>query len=240
MVTGPAQLSLIDAALHAGVERFIPAEFDGSLSRRLPNDPLDRGQGAAISRLQQYKSQGMAHTIFACGILYERFFPGGIRAADIGQSTGASGEGDYLVNIRSMRSRLPYDTSGSSRRPATISMTAAEDVSRFVVAALDLPQLPAELRMRGDRMNVSDVVRVAENLRRGPFERAEHNMDTLKDLLTLAKSSHDEQEAVRVHMLIATVQGRFDFDDANLNSMVNVTPVRFEDWLRRTWDGQFP
>lgn len=165
MITGPAQLSLIDAALHAGVERFIPAEFDGSLSRRLSNDPLDRGQGAAISRLRQYESQGMAHTIFACGILYERFSPGGMRAADIGQSTGANGEGDYLANIRSMRSRLPYDTSGPSRRPAIISMTAVDDVARFVVAALDLPRLPAELRMRGDRINVSALVSVAEGLR---------------------------------------------------------------------------
>ena len=156
---------LIDAALNAGVERFIPADYGGSLSRRMPGDPLDRGQSAAINRLQQCESRGMAYTVFACGILYERFCPGGMKSANIGQSSGASEEGDYLVNIRSMRSQIPYDASG---RPAMISVTAAQDVGHFIVAALDLPQRPREFRIRGDRMNASDLVRVAEMMRGAP------------------------------------------------------------------------
>ena len=164
-MSGDPQLSLIDAALNAGVERFVPADYGGSLSRRMPVDPLDRGQAAAISRLLQYESRGMAHTVFACGILYERFYPGGMRSANIGQRSGANGEGDYLANIRSMRSQIPYDASG---RPAMISMTAAQDVGHFIVAALDLPQRPREFRMRGDRMNASDLIQVAEAMRGAP------------------------------------------------------------------------
>ncbi|MCJ1419963.1 hypothetical protein MMC32_006319 [Xylographa parallela] len=234
-VLGSVQLSLIDAALDAGVERFIPADYGGSLSRRMPVDPLDRGQSAAISRLQQYESRGMAHTVFACGILYERFYPGGMRSANIGQNSGASEEGDYLANIRSMRSQIPYDASG---RPAMISMTAAQDVGHFIVAALDLPQRPREFRMRGDRMNASDLVRVAEVIRGAGFERAQHNAGTLRDRLTLARSSHNEQETIRVHLLIATGEGRFDFDDANLNGLVDFTPIRFQDWLHTVWAGE--
>ena len=162
LVVGESQLALIDAAVHTGVERFIPAEFDGPLARRSANDPLDQGQQVALSHLQQHESRGMAYTVFTCGILYERFGPGGMRSANLGHNLGANGEGDYLVNIRSMRSRIPHDPSGI---PATISMTAAEDVGRFVAAALNLPQLPTELHMRGDRMNVSELVRVAEIFR---------------------------------------------------------------------------
>ncbi|MCJ1295050.1 hypothetical protein MMC34_006611 [Xylographa carneopallida] len=236
-VCGDAQMFLIDAALNAGVERFIPADYGGSLSRRMPGDPLDRGQSAAINRLQQCESRGMAYTVFACGILYERFCPGGMKSANIGQSSGASEEGDYLVNIRSMRSQIPYDASG---RPAMISVTAAQDVGHFIVAALDLPQRPREFRIRGDRMNASDLVRVAEMMRGADFERAQHNAATLRDRLTLARSSHNEQEAVRVHLLIATGEGRFDFEDANLNGLVDFTPVRFQDWLRIVWAGRLP
>ncbi|MCJ1287413.1 hypothetical protein MMC26_006762 [Xylographa opegraphella] len=236
-VTGNAQLALIDAALKAGVERFIPAEYGGSLTRRMPIDPLDRGQSVAISRLRQYESQGMAHTVFACGVLYERFCPGGLRLANVGQSSGASEEGDYIVNIRSMRAQVPYDASG---RPAMISMTAARDVGHFIVAALDLPQRPREFRMRGDRMNASDLVRVAEVMRGTDFERAQHNSATLSDRLTLARTSHNEQETTRVHLLMATGEGRFDFDDANLNSLVDFTPVRFQDWLHTVWAGDLP
>ena len=162
VVSGDAQLSLIDAALHAGVERFVPAEFGGSPTRRLPDDPLGQNQIAALNRLRHYATLGMAHTVFVCGILYEHFGPDGMRGANIGDSCGANGEGHYLVDIRSMRSQIPHDASGS---PGIICMTAAEDVGRFVVAALNLPQLPEELRMCGDRLNVSDVVQVAELMR---------------------------------------------------------------------------
>ena len=165
VVSGDAQLSLIDAALHAGVERFIPAEFGGSPTRRLPNDPLDQKQNAALDRLRHYATLGMTHTVFVCGILYEHFGPDGMRGANIGESCGANGEGDYLVDIRSMRSQIPHDALGS---PSLICMTAAEDVGRFVVAALNLPQLPTELRMCGEMLNVSDVVRVAELMRSKP------------------------------------------------------------------------
>ena len=163
VVSGNAQLALIEAALQAGVARFIPAEFGGSPLHRPPNDPLDRGQTAALDRLRQYESEGMAHTVFTCGILYERFGPGGMNAVGIGGSCGASGEGDFLVNVRSLRSQIPHDSSG---RPAMVCMTAAQDVARFVVSALDLPDLPTELRICGSRMNVSDVVQVAEIMTR--------------------------------------------------------------------------
>lgn len=163
MVCGGAQLSLIQAALQAGVTRFIPAEFRDPPLRRPPDDQLDRGQAAALNRLRHYESEGMAHTIFSCGVFYERFGPGGMGAVGIGGTCGADGEGDYLVNIRLMRSQIPHDASG---HPAMVCMTAAQDVARYVVTALDLPDLPTELRMCGSRMNVSDVVQVAEVMRR--------------------------------------------------------------------------
>ena len=162
MVSGPAQLMLIDAARNAGVRRFAPAEFADSSIYRPLGDALDNGQSQALARLRLYESQGMAYTVLACGILYDRFAPGGTASANIGGYSGANGEGDYLMNVRLARAQIPHDSSGEA---AMLCMTAAEDVGRFVVAALDIPEWPTELRMCGTRMNVFEVVRIAELMR---------------------------------------------------------------------------
>ena len=166
MVSGNTQISLISAALQAGVQHFAPAEFAGPSSPGLPVEELDRGQREALALLRQLEPQGMAHTIFSCGILYERFLPAGMGIANIGLSSGASNEGDYLANIRSLKAAIPLDAMGQA---AMICMTSAEDVAHFIVAALDLPNLPTELRMRGERMSVSDVVDIAEGMRSTRF-----------------------------------------------------------------------
>ena len=160
MVSGNDQLLMIDAALKAGVARFIPAEYAGTSERR--PQALDRGQRFARLRLRSHVEEGMSFTLISCGIFYERFAPNGLAAYNMGHVSGINGEGDYLMNVRSMRAQVPHD---SSQRPAMICMTAMDDVAKFIVAALDLPQWPNELRMCGQRLNVSDVVRIAERLR---------------------------------------------------------------------------
>lgn len=162
LVSGPAQIALIDAAAQAGIRRFAPAEFEGPAALRPQPDALDRGKRAALERLQYYQTRGMQYTSFVCGILYERFGPGGMTAAGIGLRSGIGAEGDYLLHISQKRAQIPYNTNG---QPGTICMTSAEDAGKFVAAALSLQQWPPELRMRGDRMNISRLVQVAETVR---------------------------------------------------------------------------
>ena len=162
MISGPAQITLIDAAARAGVRRFAPAEFEGPAVLRPQSDALDRGKRAALERLRYYQTRGMQYTSFVCGILYERFSPGGMIARAIGLRSGIGAEGDYLVHISQRRAQIPYGTNG---RPGTICMTSARDVGRFVAAALNLQQWPPELRMRGDRMDISRLVQIIEAIR---------------------------------------------------------------------------
>ena len=162
LVSGAAQLALIDAAFNVGVRRFAPAEFAGSSLLRPAGDALDRGQSAALTRLYHYAARGMTYTVLSCGILYERFGPGGTAAANIGQTSGNGSEGDYLMNVRELSAQVPLDSSG---QPAIVCLTSAKDVGKFVVAALDLPDWPTELRMYGERRNVSDIIRVGEQMR---------------------------------------------------------------------------
>lgn len=159
-ISGNPQLSLIDAAAAAHVRRFVPSEFGGPPSLRPQNDLLDQGRRAAILRLHQHEASGMRFTIFTCGVLYERFGPGGMAASQIGLHSHIAREGEYLMDFRRRRAQIPY--SGNSGQPAMVCLTSAHDVARFIVAALDLPSWPREFRLRGERMSVRDIVAVAE------------------------------------------------------------------------------
>lgn len=162
-VNGDAQLALIDAAAAAHVRRFVPSEFEGSPTARPSDDIFDCGRRAALTRLQNYEPYGMRYTVFTCGLFYERFGPGGMRASQIGLRSAIGGEGEYMMDIRNGKAMIPsFDLGG---QPVYVCMMSARDVARFVVAALDLTSWPRELRMIGERMTVSEVVSIGEALR---------------------------------------------------------------------------
>lgn len=104
----------------------------------------------------------MRFTTFTCGILYERFAPGGLAASQIGLNSHIGREGDYLMDFRQQRAQITC--LNNAGHPAMVCMTSARDVARFVVAALDLPSWPREFRIRGERMNVREVVAVGEEV----------------------------------------------------------------------------
>ncbi len=162
-VTGAPQVELIKAAVSVRVRRFAPAEFEGLPQLRPANDPLDRHRSLALHWLNHY-SQFVQSTRFVCGILYERFQPGGLAQSIMGLSSGFSGEGDYIMNCRTMEAQVPaYDAENNS--DVAICMTAAQDVGRFVTKAIDLKQWPAELRMCGQRILVKDLVATVSRLK---------------------------------------------------------------------------
>jgi len=162
-VTGAAQIELIKAAVSVRVRRFAPAEFEGLSQLRPANDPLDRNRSLALHWLNHY-SQFIQSTRFVCGILYERFQPGGLARSAIGSTSGFYGEGDYIMNCRTMEAQVPaYDADNNSQ--VAICMTAAQDVGRFVTKAIDMKQWPAELRMTGQRMFVKDLVATVARLK---------------------------------------------------------------------------
>ncbi|EXJ83208.1 hypothetical protein A1O1_06827 [Capronia coronata CBS 617.96] len=232
-ISGNAQLALVDAAAAAHVRRFVPSEFAGPPSLRPHNDILDDGRRAAILRLHQLEGSGMQFTIFTCGVLYERFAPGGMAASQIGLRSNIGQEGDYLMDFRRRRAQIPYLS--STGQAATICMTSAQDVARFVVAALDLPSWPREFRLRGERMSVRDVVAVAEGISGRQFEISGHTRSSLQDALTYARAVGDRGREIRVHHLMATAEGRYDFVSTNLDQLVTIRPEKFRDWLVRVW-----
>lgn len=169
-VSGNPQINLIDAAAHSGVRRFIPAEFEGPVSRRPRNDPLDRGRAACLDRLRHWSRSNhhrMPFTVFSCGVFYERFARGGLGSLGIGAGSNVYYQGTYLMDVGMGTAKVVENT--ASGRPIQVSMISVQDVGRFVVAALDLrvQNWPEEFTMQGDRRTVTEILRWAESVKGG-------------------------------------------------------------------------
>lgn len=237
------------------MRRFAPAEFEGPPQLRAANDPLDRGRTVARQWLEHFASN-IQSTAFVCGILYERFQPGGLAQSQIGMTSGLSGEGDYIMNCRRLTAQAPaYDHNNESN--ATICMTAAQDVARFVTQSLDLRTWPSELRMHGQRIQVKDLVLQVQRLtgtvqllRRGPSHSADfepgrafdiqwHGPITLRAEMQVAMAQNDITRQTRLRALMNTCEGRYDFQPSNLNQMfADVRPIDFETWFFAKWNPQ--
>jgi hypothetical protein len=68
-----------------------------------------------------------------------------------------------------------------------------------------------------------------------PFERSSYTEESLQDVLTYARAVGDTTRERRIIHLIVTAEGRYDFGNVNLNSLVSVTPQRFREWLAHAW-----
>lgn len=144
-----------------GVQRFAPAEFEGPIAQRPSNDPLDRDRSTARQYLAQFSSR-IESAVFTCGVLYERFQPGGLRNSGVGIASSTSGEGDYIMNCRNMTAQVPcYDANNIP--DVTVCMTAMQDVAQFVTRSLDLPHWPAEMQMCGERIMVRQLIALVQD-----------------------------------------------------------------------------
>jgi hypothetical protein len=161
-VTGAAQVELINAAVAQGVRRFAPAEFEGSPGSRDPTDPLDRGKKTVRDWLDHYRNQ-IQSTIFTCGVLYERFAPGGLHGMRIGLNIDYGYEGDFIINVRNLKANAPiYDASGNAVK---LCLTAAQDVAMMVVRALDMKSWPKEQSVVGEKMTMQDLLQTVARVR---------------------------------------------------------------------------
>ena len=163
-VSGNAQLRLIEAAVACRVRRFAPAEFEGRPALRgqpMP-DILERQRATALAYLRHYQGH-IQSTVFVCGMLYERFSVNGLAAHGMGVNLGCSNEGDYIANIRNMTAQAPvYDANNNL---ASLCITSARDVARFVVRALGMAHWPSELSMCGQRLTVNQLMQIIEQCR---------------------------------------------------------------------------
>ncbi|KAG5979580.1 hypothetical protein E4U55_005006 [Claviceps digitariae] len=242
-ISGPEQLNLINAAAIARVGVFAPSEFEGSVSKRPSrDDPLDRGSTQALALLKHWeRTCGMRYTVFTCGIFMERFHPYGLGYLNIGYGTGVSGVGDYLMNINNCTAE--YAAENTKGRKVRVCLTSVYDVVRFIVAAIELEprSWPHEFTMRGDRMSVRDIVCTCSRVKNVAFEHHVQKPADLQALLNFYAQAGEGDRLAYYQQLVATTNGRFDFNKASLNEALeksgrrNVQPMTLVRWLTNVW-----
>ncbi len=63
-----------------------------------------------------------------------------------------------------------------------------------------------------------------------------HNPGSLRSALELATARQDGASVVRLHSLLATAEGRYDYTQTNLNQMFpEVQTVSFQAWFLGKW-----
>ncbi|KAK4246780.1 hypothetical protein C7999DRAFT_15137 [Corynascus novoguineensis] len=244
-IAGNEQLNLIDAARRARVRVFVPSEFEGDLSHRPANDPLDRGSQSALQLLESWSQSKSSHhhrlryTVFSCGIFMERFGPGGLQTYGIGAGSGVQGPDDYLVNLQEARAEIiPMGPGG---RPARISMTSIYDVAQFITAALDLglDSWPKEFRMRGDSVTAQELVETCSNALGVPFSLVVRQYQEVEGLAEACQQRGDWAQWYYYQRLLQTANGRYHVRQTNLNEATQVQPLTFRRWLDNVWASTF-
>ena len=142
------QLALLDAAVTAGVKRFAPSEFS---ARSRPDHPVESLR-VKWPVVEAVKKSGLEYTIYENSIFMNYFATG---TAGVGHVYPAR----FTVDVESCTATLPGDGS------AYIVYTRLEDIGKFVAASLDLEKWPELSQMRGDRIRLSEILRLAEEVR---------------------------------------------------------------------------
>ncbi|KAA8902602.1 hypothetical protein FN846DRAFT_908498 [Sphaerosporella brunnea] len=225
------QLALIDACLSARVRRFAPAEFEGLLDIR-PLAAPNSHRFDVLNRLREEKHR-LDSTVFVCGLLMERFSPGGLVGSGTCSAGGVlKGEAAFLLDFREATGWIP------AGEGVAACFIAAEDLGAFVARALDVGVWPEQWRCCGERLLLKDVVRIAEEVKGTRFEVKETHWEELQDLLLENEDKNAPEEAARIDMLMAIQRGEFDFGaEADLNLMFpEVRTIGLREWLQRAWD----
>ncbi|KAF4982894.1 hypothetical protein FZEAL_1590 [Fusarium zealandicum] len=241
IVSGNEQLSLISAAAQSGVLHFVPSEFEGSLEKRpLDVDQLDPQASSSQARTflrRCARSTQMKWTVFSCGILMERFLPGGLCGVSMGYGSGLAYAGSYLLDIDNYTAE--YVDKDARGRTVRVCMTSVYDLASFVVAAIDLgpANWPREFTMRGDRLSLRDVVGHCGRATNAAFQHTQWRFGDLDQWIGAFYAQGEYEKAFFYQRLAATVEGRYDFSQATLNDLVNasryvnVQPRSFRQWL---------
>jgi hypothetical protein len=103
-------------------------------------------------------------TVFVCGVLFERFGPGGLAAHRLGLNTELSNEGAYIINCRAMTAEAP--AYNANNQPGVyVCMIAAQDAARLIARSVDFNRWPREMTMATERMSVNEITDAAVRVR---------------------------------------------------------------------------
>ncbi|KAK2756740.1 hypothetical protein FQN54_005186 [Arachnomyces sp. PD_36] len=148
-------VNLINAAKELGVKRFAPSEWSLGV-RAYPKLEISTPK---IQVWEAVKASGLEGTRFNCGLFMDYLAVGSAYSQRDAPATFR--EPPYLFHFADGWVEIPTKQDGSSPR---VSLTAIDDIGKFVSASLDLTEWPEELDMIGETIRLDQVVEEAEKV----------------------------------------------------------------------------
>ncbi|CAH0057921.1 unnamed protein product [Clonostachys solani] len=160
-----SQSNLIQAAnASKATKRFIPSSFATAYPKDGPQilPPLQ----AYFDSLDALESTSLEWAVVHNGIFLDYYFPDTLKSY-YNHTT-------LVVDIPNGAAAIPG--TGNER----LTLTSIHDSARFVVAALDLPEWPRELRVVGDTLTYNELAKLAEEARGVKFDVKYDELEKLK------------------------------------------------------------
>jgi len=237
-----AQKNLIDACIAAGVSRFAPSEYGSAGKDDLP---FWAGKKVIQEYLEKVNEKGkvLEYTLFQPGLFLDYL-------ASPHKTAKYVTPLDTFIDFQNRRAIVV-----EGHEDAIMTLTTVQDIAGVVAGAVDLNgEWPKLGGIRGNRVTVSQILKVGEKVRGHPFTIDKVKLEdleagVLRTSWTLGKRhpsfTDDQAEALAVVLktvligtLLSSAKGAWDVSDAFNKLLPSYEFTRIENFLANVWEGK--
>ena len=228
------QKNLLEAGLRAGMSRFAPAEFGVG---RLAAEQVDIFQPSrevlAACREAKKKNPRFEYACFHNGLFINYL---GYGAPDEKAALHEMrDEWVFVWDVKNMKAAVPLTKKGEVPR---ITMTAIEDVGRFVAAACLLQEgfWQEDFGMAGDTINMNDVVKIIEKVRGRKMEVTYRALEDIEKEEEKEEVIYPNKFWLQLEMQAARNVMGVSIIEPILNGLCpSVKPTSVEEYMQKFW-----
>ncbi|CAF1446444.1 unnamed protein product [Adineta ricciae] len=212
-----AQINLLNAALKAKVKRIAPSEWTGQHDE---NTVIELYRRLKVPVREKIKAAGIEYTVFMIGLLMDYF---------ASPQTASKSIGSLVIGVDF--SKCVASITGSGDEP--FCLTRADDVGKFVAAALELDKWNENSGIVGSRTTWNEIIKLGEKIRGTKFHVQYTCADEAARLIDTMTDNVLEKLIQQVYLGI--VRGEFDFEATLNNICPEIKPTTIEQFLMESW-----
>ena len=212
-----SQVNLLNAALEAKVKRFAPSEWTGHHDE---HTVIKLMRDIKIPVLDKVKASGIEYTVFMNGVLMDYF--------------AAPQKSSSSLDIRAVGvdfNKCEANIVGTGDEP--FSVILADDVGRFVAAALDLDRWDERSGMVGNRTTWNELIKLGEEVRGKKFDVKRATVEeTWKQY---DPNGSNQMANFMTEVFVAFAQGEFDFEPTLDKKFPHIKPTTIRHFIVKWW-----
>ena len=215
-----SQVNLLNACLEAKVKRFAPSEWAGTSGA---DTIIELYRALKVPVYEKVKASGIEYTLFTNGMFMDYFASPQRPSASLPPLT-------FGVDFNQGQANFV----GTGDEP--FCLTLADDVGRFVAAALELDKWEERLGMIGSRTTWNELIKLGEKVRGKKFVV---NRTTADEALSQRDSKPENiMKNFMQEVFVALVQGEFDYEPTLNRQCPQISPTTIEQFISKWWGGK--